>query len=155
MTTELVDCAPSVLPKLQKTHEGEHHGDYGENIPITRSAYIFAMCAAVNSFNLGYDIGTSTSAGPLVQDDMGLTITEREIFVGSLNFWASKFTECFFFSSSSLRLFSLTPTLNSGSISSFRGAFCSVFYRPLRKTKDIYSRRHRVHSGLPYYGDCA
>jgi hypothetical protein len=96
MTTELEDCAPTDLPKLQKTHEGEHHGDYGENIPITRSAFIFAMCAAVNSFNLGYDIGTSTSAGPLVQADMGLTITEREIFVGSLNFWASKFMECFF-----------------------------------------------------------
>ena len=90
MATELSDCAPTDLPKLQASHEGEHHGDYSGNIPITRSTVVFAMCAAVNSVNLGYDIGISTSAGILVQDDMNLTLTQREIFIGSLNFWASK-----------------------------------------------------------------
>jgi len=84
---------PGDMPKLQKTHEGEHHGDYGDSgeVPITRSTYLFALCAAINSVNLGYDIGTSTSAGKLVQKSMDLSVSQREIFVGSLNFWASTY----------------------------------------------------------------
>eukprot|EP00977_Amphora_coffeiformis_P018376 scaffold6438_cov181-Amphora_coffeaeformis.AAC.3 len=37
---------------LQHTREGEHHGDY-DNTPvtITRSTYLFAFCAAINSCN--------------------------------------------------------------------------------------------------------
>merc|ERR1719424_34222 len=54
---------------------------------LTTSTYIFAACAALNSCNLGYDIGVSTNAGGIIQDDMGLTDHERELFVGSLNFW--------------------------------------------------------------------
>ena len=60
---ELPDDAPSELPKLSVSHEGEHHNDFGGDLGITRSTYIFALCAALNSVNLGYDIGTSTSAG--------------------------------------------------------------------------------------------
>jgi hypothetical protein len=79
------------LPKLQQTHEGEHHGDYGTApVKITRSTYIYAFCAAVNSCNLGYDIGVSTEAGKLIQEDFDLTRVQREIFVGSINFFASK-----------------------------------------------------------------
>ena len=77
-------------PTLQTTHEGEHHGDHDSgNIQITRATYTFVLCAAVNSINLGYDIGASTSAGQLLQEDLQLTRVEREVFVGSLNFWAS------------------------------------------------------------------
>jgi hypothetical protein len=109
------DDAPSEIPKLSVSHEGEHHNDFGGDIQITRSTYLFALCAALNSVNLGYDIGTSTSAGSffkfvwlvfwcddsshklfffstgkLVQQDLALTMSQREIFVGSLNLWASK-----------------------------------------------------------------
>lgn len=76
-------------PKLYKTHEGEHHADFsGSGVKITRSTYLFALCAAVNSCNLGYDIGVSTNAGHLVQQDLGLTQVQREVFVGSLNLWS-------------------------------------------------------------------
>jgi MFS family permease len=76
-------------PKVYKTHEGEHHTDFSDgSVKITRSTMIFAMCAAVNSCNLGYDIGVSTTAGGLVQEDLGLTDGQRELFVASLNFWS-------------------------------------------------------------------
>lgn len=87
---DLPDSVPTNLSKLEKTHEGEHHGDYGANIPITRSALLYSVCAAVNSVNLGYDIGVGTAAGRLVAADLNLTMTQRELFIGSLNFWASK-----------------------------------------------------------------
>jgi MFS family permease len=75
--------------KLYRTHEGEHHADFSDgSVKITRSTMIFAMCAAINSCNLGYDIGVSTNAGGLVQEDLGLTDVQRELFVGSLNFWS-------------------------------------------------------------------
>jgi sugar porter (SP) family MFS transporter len=102
-----------------RTHEGEYHGDqHGGLIPITRSTYTFVLCAAINSCNLGYDIGVGTDAARLIQADLGLSRTlcfhkrnkhcwilrfshllfrrpcvqtigkQREIFVASLNFWA-------------------------------------------------------------------
>ena len=57
-----------IRPSL--SHEGEHHSDYDANadIPIRRATKIFAMCAALNSCNLGFDIGVNTSAGKLLQD---------------------------------------------------------------------------------------
>ena len=74
---------------MYKSHEGEHHADFsGSALKITRSTYIFALCAAVNSCNLGYDIGVSTNAGPLIQRDLNLTDFQREVFVGSLNLWS-------------------------------------------------------------------
>lgn len=57
---------------------------------ITKDAYIFVLCAALNSCNLGYDVGVSTKVGRLVQKDFQLSRLEREIFIGSINFWASK-----------------------------------------------------------------
>jgi hypothetical protein len=74
---------------LKKSHEGEHRGDYSDtSLKLTKHNYIFALCAAINSCNLGYDIGVSTNAGPLIQEDFGLTNSERELFTGSLNLWA-------------------------------------------------------------------
>jgi MFS family permease len=72
-----------------KSHEGEHHGNFhASSIRVTKSTVIFALCAALNSCNLGYDIGVSTNAGALVQNDLGLSDVQRELFIGSLNFWS-------------------------------------------------------------------
>jgi len=57
-------------------------------LKVTRHTFIFAICAAVNSCNLGYDIGVSTNVSGLIQRDMGLTDVQRELFVGSLNMWS-------------------------------------------------------------------
>jgi MFS family permease len=90
MSTNL--SASSVDPhakKLTNTHQGEHHGDFSDiSLKVTRATVIFSLCAALNSCNLGYDIGVSTNAGSLIQRDLGLTDIQREIFVGSLNFWS-------------------------------------------------------------------
>eukprot|EP00934_Nitzschia_sp_Nitz4_P007407 Nitzschia sp. Nitz4//scaffold58_size112336//36048//38913//NITZ4_004026-RA/size112336-processed-gene-0.63-mRNA-1//1//CDS//3329554968//7397//frame0 len=55
---------------------------------VTRQTYLFAFCAALNSCNLGYDIGVSTNAGSLIQRDLGLTDVQKEMFIGSLNLWS-------------------------------------------------------------------
>lgn len=80
---------PSSRPTLKQSHEGEHHGDFGgQEIPLLYATKVFALCAAVNSCNLGFDIGVSTSVGTLIQEDFALSDFQREIFVGSLNFFA-------------------------------------------------------------------
>jgi predicted nuclease of restriction endonuclease-like RecB superfamily len=56
---------------------------------VTAATYRFVLCAALNSCNLGYDIGVSTDAGRLMQADLGLTNPQREVLIGSINFWAS------------------------------------------------------------------
>lgn len=74
-----------------RTNGGEHNADFSrdeDNIQLTRHTFIFAMCAAVNSCNLGYDVGVSTNAGALIQRDMNLTDVQRELFIGSLNMWS-------------------------------------------------------------------
>lgn len=58
------------------------------NSAITYHTYLYAFCAALNSCNLGYDLGVSTNVGPLVQADFGLTDGQLERFLGSLNFWS-------------------------------------------------------------------
>jgi hypothetical protein len=74
------------------SHAGEHHDDFGDTpIPLTRSTKIYAFCASINSCNLGYDIGVSTEVGRMVQAYFNLSTTQRELFTGSINFWASKF----------------------------------------------------------------
>jgi hypothetical protein len=78
---------------MEQTHQGEHHGDFGSDLPITRATFLFALCASVNSCNLGYDIGVSTEAGRLIQADLGLSRIQRELFTGSINFWASTFKQ--------------------------------------------------------------
>lgn len=76
-------------PQVPHSHKGEHHGSTDdEYIELTRSARIYALCAAINSCNLGYDIGVSTNVGPLLQDDFNLTNEEREILIGALNLFS-------------------------------------------------------------------
>lgn len=77
-------------PHMEQTHEGEHRYDHGDitSLKITRSTKLFAFCAALNSCNLGYDIGVNTGAGPLVQDSLNLSDLQLEIFMGSLNLFA-------------------------------------------------------------------
>jgi len=92
MSTNLSTSGEMSLPEtgsIYKTHEGEHSGDFSDrNLKVTRHTMIFAACAAVNSCNLGYDIGVSTHVGSLIQNTMGLTDVQRELFVGSLNLWS-------------------------------------------------------------------
>mmetsp|Transcript_20563 Transcript_20563/g.58992 ORF Transcript_20563/g.58992 Transcript_20563/m.58992 type:complete len:543 (+) Transcript_20563:203-1831(+) len=87
----MTDEAGRAGAKLEQTHEGEFHGDMGDGGPaiaITKSTKLFCFCAALNSCNLGYDIGVSSQAGILVQDTMGLSDTRIEVLMGSLNLFA-------------------------------------------------------------------
>jgi MFS family permease len=87
----MTDEAGRAGAKLEQTHEGEFHGDMGDSghaIAITKSTKLFCFCAALNSCNLGYDIGVSSEAGILVKDAMGLSDTQIEVFMGSLGLFA-------------------------------------------------------------------
>mmetsp|Transcript_9915 Transcript_9915/g.20844 ORF Transcript_9915/g.20844 Transcript_9915/m.20844 type:complete len:627 (-) Transcript_9915:159-2039(-) len=77
-------------PHLEQSHEGEHRYDHGDisALKITRATKLYAFCAALNSCNLGYDIGVNTGAGMLVQSSLNLTDLQLEIFMGSLNLFA-------------------------------------------------------------------
>ena len=89
MSTNLSRGEGAPTEGLYKSHQGEHSGDYSDtNLKLTRQTYIFAICAAVNSCNLGYDVGVSTNAGALIQRDLNLTDVQRELFIGSLNLWS-------------------------------------------------------------------
>ena len=55
-----------------------------------RATMIYVLCAALNSCNLGYDIGVSTNVSKLIQNDIHITDAQREIWIGFINFWASK-----------------------------------------------------------------
>lgn len=78
-----------------KSHEKAAEDDASESSdpvdkkypPVTRWTYCYAFCAALNSCNLGYDIGVSTNAGPLIETDFQLSNVQLELFLGSLNFW--------------------------------------------------------------------
>ena len=52
------------------------------------SVYLFAASAALNSANLGFDIGISSDVGLEVQEMMVLDDFQTEIFMGSINFFA-------------------------------------------------------------------
>merc|ERR1719201_1606729 len=52
------------------------------------------MFAALNSVNLGFDIGVSSGIGLLIQEDMDLTDWERGIFMGSLQLMAAVGAMC-------------------------------------------------------------
>ena len=76
-------------PKLQQSHEGEHHGDFGgTEVPVSRNVKLFAFCASINSVNLGFVVGISTSAGRMIQAQFGLSDEQFEIFIGALNFFS-------------------------------------------------------------------
>lgn len=81
--------ASAPLPKLQQSHEGEHHDDHGGvEVPISRNVKLFSFCAAINSANLGYVTGVSTNAGRMIQDQFAMSDEQLEIFIGSLNFFS-------------------------------------------------------------------
>jgi sugar porter (SP) family MFS transporter len=50
--------------------------------------YLLAACAALNSCNVGLDIGVNSPAGILVQEDLELSNLQLELFMGSMNFFA-------------------------------------------------------------------
>ncbi|GAX12796.1 hypothetical protein FisN_15Hh275 [Fistulifera solaris] len=70
---------------MHDNKEEESHVE--KTFPVTRATYAYALGAALNSCNLGYDIGVSTNAGPLIATDFQLTSLQLELFLGSLNFW--------------------------------------------------------------------
>ena len=88
-TRQMEELPQLNAPKIHQSHPGEHRGDFG-GIPVHMSSkvYVWALCAALNSCNLGYDIGVNTSAGPILQEDMGLSTLQVEMFFGSINFFA-------------------------------------------------------------------
>lgn len=62
------------------------YNDHGESrLRVTKWVYIYSLCAALNSCNLGFDIGINTSAAKLLQNSMDLSDSQIEIFMGSLN----------------------------------------------------------------------
>jgi len=63
-------------------------GGANDDVPLTSRTKLYCLCAALNSCNLGYDLGASTFAGPLIQQTMQLSDDQLELFLGSLNFWS-------------------------------------------------------------------
>lgn len=55
---------------------------------VTKYVYIYTLCAAINSCNLGFDIGVNTEASLLLKDSMNLSDFQIEIFMGSLDLFA-------------------------------------------------------------------
>ena len=80
--------SPSPTRSPRKTPAAAFNDEY---IPVTPHVFKFAMCAAMNSCNLGFDIGVNTSAGPLLQESKSLQLSELqlEILMGSLNMFAA------------------------------------------------------------------
>ena len=95
---ELSSSSQSVLtfPLIEEDDGQQHqpppqHDDATNNntsVQITRSAKLYAFCAALNSCNLGYDIGVNTGAGILLQNTLDLSDLQLEAFFGSLNLFA-------------------------------------------------------------------
>lgn len=143
---------------LQASHECGHLGDLGDgaSVPINKATYIFVLCAALNSCNLGYDIGVSTEAGKIIQEEWDLTNVQRQIFVGSINFWASKyyFTELVHYC-----LGRCTCLLGSGILMqivfSFRCITCPLLYRWIRSTLYLCSCCCWIYSRSSHYGHVA
>lgn len=67
------------------------YDDQNYQVTLNRATKIFALCAALNSCNLGFDIGVTTSAGKLLQSENSLELNDEEIslFMGSLNLFAA------------------------------------------------------------------
>lgn len=107
----------SIQPTTMNTNMNNNH-------PNT-ATLLFVSCAAVNSCNLGYDIGVSTDAGRLIQVDLDLSDRQREIFVGSINFWASTNHDI-----------SMHAFIDSYSIALVFGALLAHY------STDIYGRRY-------------
>jgi hypothetical protein len=93
MASGMTDVLSPSPPRPDDPHQPERR-IHPPGIIISAATYRFVLCAALNSCNLGYDIGVSTEAGRLLQADFGLSNRQREIFIGSINFWASYVLSC-------------------------------------------------------------
>lgn len=86
---EMLESAHEDAVKMQLSHPGEYHDDDGAApLTITSATYLYAFAAALNSCNLGYDIGVSTQVGVMIQKEFDLSDVQREFFIGSLNMFA-------------------------------------------------------------------
>jgi hypothetical protein len=74
---------------LHQSHPGEHRHDFGD-VPVTLMPQVttWVLCAALNSCNLGYDIGLNASASSIVQNDLELSDIQLHLFLSSMNFFA-------------------------------------------------------------------
>ena len=72
-------------PLNEKVSDGEGYGKSEEVTPLVKS---LTFCASLNSCNLGFDIGVYTGACTLIQDSVGLTDRELEVYIGSVNIFA-------------------------------------------------------------------
>lgn len=62
--------------EVHHSHDNDDHGRKETTVAavtVTKATYLFVFCASLNSCNLGFDIGVSTEAGRLIQNDMDLT----------------------------------------------------------------------------------
>jgi len=84
-----IETEESLMGLTDESNSNRSTSTDSRSVPISRSTMIFAMCAALNSCNLGYDIGVNTSAGKLLQESLDLTNSQLEIFMGSLNMFAA------------------------------------------------------------------
>ncbi|KAL7530615.1 hypothetical protein ACHAWF_003453 [Thalassiosira exigua] len=55
---------------------------------VTRWNYVYALCAALNSVNLGYDIGVTTDVGLSVTKYFDLSVPQREFFTAGIDLFA-------------------------------------------------------------------
>ena len=72
----------------QQEQPAKHIPPNPPTLKITRSTKLYAFCAALNSCNLGYDIGVNTGAGMLLQNSLSLSDVQLEVFMGSINLFA-------------------------------------------------------------------
>ena len=70
-------------------HGGEDRDGSLISVPITKSTKLFAFCAALNSCNLGYNLGVVAGAAPLVhkreQSGPTLSVQRRSENLSTLN----------------------------------------------------------------------
>ena len=92
-TSNAPDANESLREKetpLLQSHVDKTSDSFGDGalLNVSFKANLFSMCAALNSCNLGYDIGVNTGAGPLLQEALNFSDVEIEIFNGSLSFFS-------------------------------------------------------------------
>lgn len=75
-------------PQQQQQEENLSIKSCDSSSSVTKYVYIYTLCAAINSCNLGFDIGVNTEASLLLKDSMNLSDFQIEIFMGSLDLFA-------------------------------------------------------------------
>ena len=85
--TQIIEDDDDTVQEQQQYAEASKSSQNSGHL-ITRSTKLYAFCAALNSCNLGYDIGVNTGAGMLLQESLELSDVQLEVFMGSLNLFA-------------------------------------------------------------------